>query len=272
LLSAHALAFAASAQLVYTDGSQLKDNDDGACGCGVYAPPLASLLAAGIGPQRVAFRFAGDQTVMRAELMAIDYALEHVASNDLIIATDSLSSLQALLKTTRRPHLTARHRHARLLQSIVARLKARDDASQHTMLVKVRAHSSINGNEEADKLAKAAANDECTISEVASPTEHTTMFNGQTADSKTKLADTAALLNVARAARIARITADAPSTPAAKWAKSSVTDALLPDYSSKFRSARTVPRKVKRTILQLRCGRWIANGLLHKWKLAPSGR
>jgi hypothetical protein len=80
------------------------------------------------------------------------------------------------------------------------------------------------------------------------------------------------LLSEARAARIARTIARDPSTTAAKWAQRSVTDGLLPEYSSKFRSARTVPRKVKRTIMQLRCGRWIANGLLNKWKLAPSAR
>ncbi len=85
---------------------------------------------------------------MRAELMAIDYAIERTTSDLLVIATDSLSSLQALLKTIRRPHFTTRHRHARLLQSIVARLKARDDASLHTIvLLKVRAHSGVNGNE-----------------------------------------------------------------------------------------------------------------------------
>jgi hypothetical protein len=204
--------------------------------------------------------------------MAIDYAIEHATSDQLVIATDSLSSLHALQKTIRRPHLTACHRHARLLQSIVSHLKARDDASMHTMLLKVRAHSGINGNEEADKLAKAAANDECTIPEIASPAEHTATFHWKTADTGTRLSDAAALLREARAARIARVIAEDPSSTAAKWAKNSEADVLLPNFSSKFRSARTVPRRVKRTILQLRCGRWIANGLLHKWKMAPSGR
>ena len=74
--------FPNAADVVYTDGSKKQK-----CGCGVYCAAQPASNAS--------FRFTGDQTVLRAELTAISYALHaHDLRTALTLATDSLTSLQ----------------------------------------------------------------------------------------------------------------------------------------------------------------------------------
>lgn len=73
-------------------------------------------------------------------------------------------------------------------------------------------------------------------------------------------------------ARNTRVCAAQPHSLAAKWINAATADGLSPSESNAFRHARDITFKDKTTIMQLRCGRWIANGLRHKWKLAPSPR
>jgi ribonuclease HI len=130
---------------VYTDGSKMDDHP--CCGSGVYDAFTNTGHS---------YRFSGEQTVPRAELAAIHSALSlHPAAN-LLLATDSLTSLQLIARAIERPHTVSRHRHAALLVDIVSLIIARSAAGQRTQLRKVLAHSGVSGNEKADALAKAA--------------------------------------------------------------------------------------------------------------------
>ena len=94
----------------------------------------------------------------RAELVAIMVALEaHPDSDDLTIYTDSLGSLQNIRKQIDHPTRLRECKHQKLLEDIVARLGARAMAGSQTHLYKVRSHTGIKGNDEADRLAKDAA-------------------------------------------------------------------------------------------------------------------
>ena len=146
-------------------------------------------------------------------------------------------------KTLAKPHLTTQHRHARLLEDIIAMLKRRDAAGAATTLLKVRAHIGIDGNEEADKLAKEAGDDEDDATpEVATPEEEHARFGWQTTDADdeepTQLRDADDVLQAVITARYARIQATQPHSPAARWARSASRDALRGEYSHGFLNAR----------------------------------
>jgi ribonuclease HI len=170
-LSSRAPAFPQAADIVCTDGSLKKSAPH--CGCGVFTASKPGT--------NTNFQFTGEQTIMRAELTAISFALGRVPpAENVTIATDSLSSLQAIRKALNKPHRVARHRSAKLLMQIVQQLQRRHAAGGQTHLCKVLAHSAINGNEEADTLAKRAVDGDCTIPTVDNPPEVTYRFDWQT--------------------------------------------------------------------------------------------
>jgi ribonuclease HI len=265
-LSERAPAFPHAAGIIYTDGSLKKNAPH--CGCGVFTASSPGTNAS--------FQFTGEQTIMRAELSAIAFALGRAApADDVTIATDSLSSLQAIRKALNKPHRITRHRSAKLLQQIAQLLQRRHAAGGKTHLCKVKSHSDIKGNEEADTLAKSAVDGDCTIPTVDNPQEITHRFDWQTrtAGGRAKLLqDGKQLAQAATDARTARVRAENPKTPAAKWAAAATTDGLMHAASNAFRNGRDVTFRQKCTLLQLRCNRWVGNGLKHKWKLAPSPR
>ena len=76
---------------------------------------------------------------------------------DIVIASDSLCSLYQIRNVLRQEHKAWGHRHEHLLLAICKELIWREQKGFFTRLIKVRAHSGIDGNERADVLAKRAA-------------------------------------------------------------------------------------------------------------------
>ena len=116
-LQARTKAFGPDTSVIFTDGSVIKGKPAGA---GIHAPDGSQPDAS--------FRFSGDQTVLRAELAAIDIALARAASNPktVVIATDSLTSLQLITKAIHAPHQIKHHRHRKLLESVKVKLVLRN--------------------------------------------------------------------------------------------------------------------------------------------------
>ncbi len=75
---------------------------------------------------------------------------------DLTIYTDSLCSIQNIRQMLDRPHMMRESKHKALIEQIVQILAHRAVAGGHTYLKKVRTHTGIHGNDEADRLAKEA--------------------------------------------------------------------------------------------------------------------
>ena len=179
--------------------------------------------------------------------------------------------MQAIRKTLAAPHRTLGHRHARLLKAIADSLCLRDYAGYPTTLVKVRAHTGIAGNEEADKLAKAATKDySASPFATATPDESVSAFGWSTCDTGDDLVDAAAVAAAALSARVATIIRTKPTSTAARWAAG--TSDLLASESNAFRSSRLVPFHHKRLLIQLRCQRWLTNAQLCVMHIAPSPR
>jgi len=142
------------ARQIYTDGSCLSDasGKTTGVGAGVYIPSTGERITVdpcGKGPTN---------TIMRAELSAIHAALEHSAGPDnVMIITDSEAALDGIRNMMQRPSHMCAHLHRDLLKDIVALLKSRSSQGRHTTMARVKAHSGVAGNEEADKIAKRAA-------------------------------------------------------------------------------------------------------------------
>ena len=141
------LAHVSEGTQLYSDGSKI----GGKVGAGLYCATSG---------REWTMKVAGPQTVNRAELTAILHAV-CVARVDLplVLYTDSKVSLDKISAWVMRPGAQVGDKHADIVEEICTRI------AQHrpwavTKLLKVPAHTGVEGNERADKLAKKAALDE----------------------------------------------------------------------------------------------------------------
>jgi ribonuclease HI len=115
-------------------------------GYGIWNPLLKINL-----PQRL----IGLQNILRAEISAIHHTLQILTqefpNEPAHIFTDSLNSLYLINTQIKHPTQQNNHPDKTILTSIINMLKNR---TATTYLYKIRAHTNIIGNEEADKLAK----------------------------------------------------------------------------------------------------------------------
>eukprot|EP00798_Chlamydomonas_sp_ICE-L_P014832 gene14832-biopygen23857 len=138
---------------LYTDGSAIIDKDGVLrLGAGVYSPRAAArCLRIDPGGQGIT------ADINRAELVAIQQALIHSEiDEELTIYSDSLCSLQLINLHIYHPSRTRENKHRDLLQDIAIHIINKQNAAATTRLLKVRSHSGIIGNDEADTLAKEA--------------------------------------------------------------------------------------------------------------------
>lgn len=139
---------------VYTDGSCIKDDGgQNRLGAAVWrkqngTPKLWLVNPNGLGPTN---------TINRAELSALHLALtlQEVVTyeEELTIYTDSLCSIQMINKIIREPRRMKESKHLEMLQAIAMALKLRAKAGGTTTIHKVKSHSGVEGNDQADKGA-----------------------------------------------------------------------------------------------------------------------
>jgi ribonuclease HI len=100
-------------------------------------------------------KLIGLQNILHAEISTMHHTLQTLTQefpNELAhIFTDSLNSLYLINTQIKHPTQLKNHPDKTILESIINMLKNR---TATTHLHKVRAHTNIIGNEEADKLAK----------------------------------------------------------------------------------------------------------------------
>jgi ribonuclease HI len=137
----------------YTDGSfippkKLSENiwELARAGYGIWNPLLKI---------NISKRLIGLQNILRAEISAIYHTLlildQEFPHEPAQIFTDSLNSLYLINTQIKHPTQQNNHPDKTILALIVKLLTNR---TAPTILHKVRAHTNIKGNEEADKLAK----------------------------------------------------------------------------------------------------------------------
>jgi ribonuclease HI len=137
---------------LYTDGSSTKGPDgSNVIGAGVYNATTQECTRINPGGM------GSTHTNNRAELVALHVAMtSHPADQDLTIYTDSLCSIQNTRKMLDRPHQMQESKHRVVVEQLIQVLAQRAMAGGHTYLKKVRSHTGIHGNDEADRLAKEA--------------------------------------------------------------------------------------------------------------------
>lgn len=136
-----------SYEVAYTDGSSRRTKGKSMCGLGVYYPFELD--------RNASYSVMGRPDSNRAELAAIHYAMyEGRDDKDILILTDSLCSIDML----RRNYETRESfdKFTKLLKSINSCIH---DRKHSTVLAKVRGHSGVLGNVQADILAKTAPAD-----------------------------------------------------------------------------------------------------------------
>ncbi|KAK3288461.1 hypothetical protein CYMTET_4061 [Cymbomonas tetramitiformis] len=153
-------------EYLYTDGNRremeiAEGNTEWASGAAVWD------LRKGEGESHKLRWDGEDQTVDRTELIAIQKAVTLVAyarNATLTVSTDSLNSIRQLEKTRTKLHSMEHHQQRDLLYAMLVNIEALVTIGKRVMILKVKAHVGINGNEKADETAKQA----CTTGE---PTE-----------------------------------------------------------------------------------------------------
>ena len=136
----------------YTDGSFMKPKEINLgvwrrerAGYGIYSPKGLNISK----------RLHGHQNILRAEMIAIHKTLRIIntlyPNEPAYIFIDSLNVLYLLNAQIKHPTLHTSHPDQTTLATMVQLLQNR---TQPTTIYKVRAHVNIDGNEQADKLAK----------------------------------------------------------------------------------------------------------------------
>jgi endonuclease/exonuclease/phosphatase family metal-dependent hydrolase/ribonuclease HI len=141
--------------IVYTDGSCIEDAETGhRLGAGVCRPRCSKdttyVEPCGRGPTN---------TITRAELCALVHATGTTCdiARDEVVATDSLCSLHMIHRGMRQPNTLRHCKHKDVIHQIVSNIRARAEKGVRTTLIKVKAHTGVCGNEQADAIAKAVA-------------------------------------------------------------------------------------------------------------------
>ncbi len=129
----------------YTDGSCLTYKSQQRVGAVVFTPATKTAIYVNSG------RVGISNTTNRAELTGINSALRAKCAH---IATDSACSLSQIRKQLLFPELHRKHTHRKLLEQIASMINESDTPIN---FYKVKAHTSVIGNEFADAIAKPAA-------------------------------------------------------------------------------------------------------------------
>ena len=137
---------------LYTDGSSMKGGGGTtSIGAGIYNATTKGCTRINPGGK------GSTHTNNRAELVALQVALlTFPADQDTTIYTDSLCSIQNIRQMLDKPHMMRESKHRALVEQIVQIMAQRAMAGGHTYMKKVRSHTGIHGNDEADRLAKEA--------------------------------------------------------------------------------------------------------------------
>lgn len=144
--------------IMYTDGSCIKKGQSQLVGAAFVVHRMGSTFPFGVRPNG-----QGDtHTINRSELSAIHQALvwavDNTPPNDsIVIYTDSACSLSAIARVARSHDLPYYHVHFSLLCGIRETLLKLCSNGVHINLRKVKSHTGIPGNDEADRAAKAVA-------------------------------------------------------------------------------------------------------------------
>lgn len=100
------------------------------------------------------------KTINRAELAPIYATIKEliptVSTKNVVVFADSLTSLLQIRKQCITPHKYIYHKHKRILRAIAHEIDTLIDKGYNIQICKVKAHSNILGNEEADKAANRA--------------------------------------------------------------------------------------------------------------------
>ena len=136
----------------FTDGSVQATEEGALVGAAVWHSTLGAykINTNGDGP---------DNTITRAELAAIfcTVAQRLPRTDEGVIFTDSQAAIHLLHRAVHKPHTLEGHLHKELLLKTAQILVERANDGVRTRILKVKAHSGVTGNEEADAAAKAAA-------------------------------------------------------------------------------------------------------------------
>ena len=140
--------------IIYTDGSAKDHKDRGlVTGAGAFRAQEdcainSHIKTNGKGPTN---------TITRAELAAIRYALTRMRATNETIATDSSTSMYMIAGYMNDPQSYIFKKHRGLLQAIVSDISNRAKQGWRTDFIKVQSHIGIEGNEKADCLAITSA-------------------------------------------------------------------------------------------------------------------